>query len=87
MALTSTFSDERPLTGVPNYSGVISSPAVDKPVDDAPSTVTSVNGSRGSSHGNTQVNSTNTVTENARMQISTRTAVGPGRWFQSHAYT
>ena len=87
MVLISTFSDDGPRTGVSNYTRVISSPTVDNPVDDPASTVTSVNGSRGSSHGNTQVNSTNTVMENARTQISTRTAVGPGRWFQSHAYT
>jgi hypothetical protein len=46
-----------------------------------------VKGSRGSSHGNTQVNSTPTSAANATAHSSTRTAVGPGRWFQIQPYT
>ena len=55
-------------------------------MDDIPSTVTSVKGNRGSSHGKTQVKSTTTSAARAIAQISARTAVGPGRWFQIQPY-
>jgi len=69
-----------------NYTAVILSPAVDKPVDDAPSTVTSVKGSLGSNHGNTQMKRTATTAASTTAQITTRSAVGPGRWCQIQAY-
>ena len=50
------------------------------------STVTSVNGSRGSIQGKTHVKSTATTATKATAQISARTAVGPGRWFQIQPY-
>lgn len=65
---------------------VVLSPPVDNSVDDRPSTVTSVKGKRGSSHGNTQVKRTVTSRAKATAQISTRTVVEPGRWFQIQAY-
>ncbi len=55
-------------------------------MDDHPSTVTSVKGNRGSSHGKTQVKSTRTSPAKASAQMSARTAVGPGRWFQIQPY-
>ena len=55
-------------------------------MDDIPSTVTSVKGNRGSSHGNTQVKSTTDERHEGQAQIRARTAVGPGRWFQIQAY-
>ena len=55
-------------------------------MDDIPSTVTSVKGSRGSIQGKTHVKSTATTATKARAQIRIRTAVGPGRWFQIQPY-
>jgi hypothetical protein len=69
-----------------NYNRVVPSPAVDKSVENLAVTVTSVKGSRGSSHGKTQVKSTATSATKASAHVNARTAVGPGRWFQIQLY-